>query len=78
MRGAVGAMASIFLMVQPELFVLQHDFLEVFKCDDHRVDLAQLTELEEFNRGDLGSIARKMLEDYKKKIELMIEKRCNQ
>ena len=57
-------MASIFLMVQPELFVLQHDFLEVFKCDDHWVDLAQLTELEEFNRGDLGSIARKMLEDY--------------
>ena len=54
-------------MVQPELFVLQHDFLEVLKCDDHRVDLAQLTELEEFNRRDLGSIARKMLEDYKKK-----------
>jgi len=37
-------------MQLPELFVLEHNFLEVFESDDDRVNLAKFAQLKEFNR----------------------------
>lgn len=41
----------------PELLVLQHYLLQVFKADDHGVDLAKLAKFEELNGRDLVAIA---------------------
>ena len=45
------------IVVAPELLVLEHNLLEIFEADDHRVDLAQLAQLEELDGRDLHAVA---------------------
>ena len=50
-------------MQLPKLFVLEHNFLEVFKRDHHWVNLAKFAQLKEFNSGDPLAVSREVHEN---------------